>query len=94
MIVIDAEGKEMKEEPNTPEWYVDVNPEVLMEWQGHLFECLGVDPEHDPNVIIFRHKGPIDKTEKRQTMEEAIIEADETLKNHKPGQNNHTDGRE
>ncbi len=58
MQVFDESGNELKEKPNMPEWHKAISPNVLMEWQGHMFECLGVDPEHDPNVIIFRHKGP------------------------------------
>ena len=63
MAILDAEGNEVKQMPT---WHKDVNPQSLMQWGGHWFTFAGIDPDHDPDVIMFRWKEPTKTTKRRE----------------------------
>ena len=65
MTILDAEGKEAKPEPVMPEWHKDVRINALMCWQGHFFTFAGIDPDHDPDIVMFKWKEPTGKTKRR-----------------------------
>jgi hypothetical protein len=66
MTILDADGQEVKPPPPTPEWHKDVKIGSLMCWQGHWFTFYGIDPEHDPDVIMFKWKEPTKATKRRK----------------------------
>jgi len=48
-----------------PEWHKDIAPGALMQWCGHYFEFIGIDPAHDVNVVFFKYRGPTKARTKR-----------------------------
>jgi hypothetical protein len=66
MTILDLNGNEMQQPAPMPEWHKDVRVNALMQWQGHWFEYLGIDPVNDPNVIFFKYKEPTKSTKRRK----------------------------
>ena len=62
----DAEDAKAK---GMPEWHKDVRINSLMCWQGHWFTFAGIDPDHDPDVIMFRWKEPTKTTKRRENVQ-------------------------
>ena len=63
MTILNPDGTEAKV---MPEWHSDVQIMTLMTWCGNWFEFAGIDPDHDPDVIMFRWKGPTKSTKRRR----------------------------
>ena len=64
MTILNADGKEAKA---MPDWHSDVRINSLMCWQGHWFTFAGIDPEHDPDVVMFKWKEPTNATKRRDS---------------------------
>ncbi len=63
MTILDSQGHEVK---IMPEWHRDINKQALFVWCGHFFTFEGIDPDHDPDVVIIKYKEPTGKTKKRR----------------------------
>ena len=61
-MILDSQGREVK---NLPEWHKDIQTEQIIQWSGHWFSFVGIDPNHDPDVVIFKYKGPTKATKRR-----------------------------
>lgn len=62
MPILDPQGNEVK---TMPEWHKDINLRNLMQWCGHWFTFETIDPNYDPDVIVFRYKEPTKATKRR-----------------------------
>jgi hypothetical protein len=60
--ILDSQGHEVKV---MPEWHRDIQTGALIQWCGHWFTFEGIDPDHDPNVVIIKYKEPTGKTKRR-----------------------------
>ena len=63
-MIVDASGNEV-EQQKMPDWHKDIKPGNLIMWCGHWFTFEGIDPLHDPNVVIIKWKEPTGKTKRR-----------------------------
>jgi hypothetical protein len=62
----DLLDEQEREANKRPAWHKDVKIGSLMCWQGHWFTFYGIDPEHDPDVIMFKWKEPTKATKRRE----------------------------
>lgn len=53
MTIVGMDGRPIRV---MPDWHRDVAPGTLMQWCGHYFEFLGIDPNHDVNPTKARKK--------------------------------------
>ena len=67
-MIVDASGNEVKQ-AEMPEWHKDIQPGNLVQWCGHWFTFEGIDPLHDPDVVIFKYKEPTNATKRRNSAE-------------------------
>jgi len=59
-----------------PEWHKDIRPDALIQWCGHWFTFEGIDPDHDPDMMFLRYKGPTKQTKRRQDATRSKPDAD------------------
>ncbi len=76
MPIVDADGNEIVH-TKMPDWHKDIQPESLVNWCGHFFEFLGIDPEHDVNVVVMKYKEPSKSTIRRNNARSSKNDASE-----------------